>query len=267
MEYVTALVIGLAGSLHCIGMCGPIVLALPQGEQSRLNFWIGRILYNLGRAVTYSVIGYICGHIGQTIFAGGYQQSLSIALGVLILLFVFLPSKYASYAIGARLHSIIMMVFKNLWARLMVRKSLSSLFVIGILNGFLPCGLVYIALAGAIATGNPIKGAVFMAVFGLGTMPVMLAMSLAGKLINVNFRKHLRRLIPVGGIILAVLFILRGMSLGIPYVSPKIETDAAGQTKVTCCHPAKDEIPGEGDGNTGAPTPIEDSARENPVTN
>jgi len=241
MELVTAFLIGLAGSLHCIGMCGPIVLALPQTDQGRLAFWTGRILYNLGRVITYSIIGVIGGFIGQTIFAGGYQQTLSIAMGILILLFVFLPSKYAARIVGAGFHARIMSGLKGVWAKLMLRKSVGSLFVIGLLNGFLPCGLVYIALAGALATGDTVKGAMFMAAFGIGTIPVMLGMSLAGKALAVSLKKHMGKLVPIGGVLLAALFILRGMSLGIPYVSPKVEQTADGQTTVKCCHKAEGE--------------------------
>jgi sulfite exporter TauE/SafE len=243
VESLTALVIGLAGSLHCIGMCGPIALALPMTGQSRPAFWTGRLLYNIGRVITYSVIGFVGGSIGQTIFAGGYQRSFSLAMGVVILLMLILPSRFAARIVGQGLHARIVMRLKGLWKRLFIKRSVGSLFVIGLLNGFLPCGLVYIALAGALATGDALRGAVFMAMFGVGTIPVMLTTSVAGKLFGRNFKRRVHKLIPIGGVILAMLFILRGMSLGIPYISPKFETGTDGKTEIKCCHPADKQSP------------------------
>ncbi|MCK5124666.1 MAG: sulfite exporter TauE/SafE family protein [candidate division Zixibacteria bacterium] len=236
MELWTAFIIGLAGSLHCIGMCGPIAIALPLQDKSKYRLLIGRVLYNFGRIITYAVLGLIFGFIGQGFFIGGYQQTLSIVLGVLMLLTIFLPSKYASYLTGARLHEKLTGKIRGLWRKLMEKNSISSLFLIGLLNGFLPCGLVYIAIAGSIATGTALGGALYMAVFGFGTFPVMLAMSLIGRVLNYKMKLKLKKLLPVGVVVLATLFILRGLSMGIPYISPKIEKQEGGQTTVDCCH-------------------------------
>ncbi|MFH2036366.1 MAG: sulfite exporter TauE/SafE family protein [Candidatus Zixiibacteriota bacterium] len=236
MDLWTAFIIGLAGSLHCIGMCGPIAIALPLDGISRYKLISGRITYNFGRIITYGLLGTVFGFIGQSFFVGGYQQGLSIGLGVFILLALFLPSKYASFITGERIHSKITTKLKGLWTILMQKKSIGSLFVIGLLNGFLPCGLVYIAIAGSISTGTPIGGALYMIVFGAGTFPVMLAMSLVGKIFSFSFKSSLRKLLPAGAVLLAALFILRGMSLGIPFISPKIEKQESGKTEVSCCH-------------------------------
>ena len=236
VSYWTALLLGLGGSLHCIGMCGPIAVALPVGESSRAAFVTGRVLYNLGRIITYSLMGLACGFVGKTILVAGYQRWLSIALGVIILLAVFLPSKYAVKLTGAGWHARQVGKLKKVWRHFFSKSTVGSLFVIGILNGFLPCGLVYVALAGSLATGAALEGAAYMALFGLGTFPVMLAMALFGTMIGVKYRQGLRRLLPIGGVILACLFILRGLSLGIPYVSPKMEQNPQGQTEVKCCH-------------------------------
>ena len=247
MELWTAFLIGLAGSLHCIGMCGPIAIALPSGESPLPAYVSGRVLYNLGRIITYSLMGLAFGFVGKTIFLAGYQQWLSIALGVIILLAVFLPSKYAVKLTGASWHSRQVGKLKRLWRYFFSKSTVGSLFVVGILNGFLPCGLVYVALAGSLATGAALKGAAYMALFGLGTFPVMLAMSLFGTMVGLKFRQGLRRLLPVGGVILACLFILRGLSLGIPFVSPKMEQNAHGQTEVKCCH--EDQPPANSTGH------------------
>ncbi len=242
MELWTALLIGLAGSLHCIGMCGPIAIALPIGDTPKHQLIIGRLFYNIGRVVSYAVLGLVFGFVGQSLFIGGYQQVLSIAMGVLILLALFLPSKYAAFLTGAKLHNKVVMKMKGLWLSLINKNTIGSLFGIGILNGFLPCGLVYIAIAGSISTGTPLGGVMYMAVFGIGTIPVMLTMSLVGKLISFKFRSGLRKILPAGAVVLAFLFILRGMSLGIPYISPKIEKQESGKTTVNCCHPVNDSL-------------------------
>ncbi len=236
MEIWTAFIIGFAGSLHCIGMCGPIAVALPVSGISRARHLAGRATYNLGRILTYSVLGLAAGLVGQTIRVSGYQQVLSIALGVVILLSVFLPGRFGAVLFGSRLHARLFEPIRRFWGRLFAQNSVKSMFVIGLLNGFLPCGLVYVALAGAATTGAPLPGALYMAVFGAGTFPAMLAVSLIGRLIGSGLRMKLRRLVPVGAVVLGLLFVMRGMSLGIPYVSPKIDHNPGGQTEIKSCH-------------------------------
>jgi hypothetical protein len=197
---------------------------------------IGRIVYNSGRILTYAVLGLGAGLVGRTVHVSGYQQGVSIVLGVFILLAVILPSRFGALLTGAKLHARLFEPLKQLWSRLFGRSSTSALFTVGLLNGFLPCGLVYVALAGAVTTGLPFEGALYMAVFGLGTFPMMLAVSLVGGLLGAGVRTKLRRMIPVGAVVLGMLFILRGMSLGIPYVSPKMEQHQDGTTEVRRCH-------------------------------
>jgi sulfite exporter TauE/SafE len=104
------------------------------------------------------------------------------------------------------------------------------------LNGLLPCGLVYVAIAGAISSGDAISGMLFMILFGLGTFPAMFAATIFGRFINLNIRKKINQAIPALAVVLAVLFILRGLSLGIPYISPKISAQTINQTEMEC-HP------------------------------
>jgi hypothetical protein len=237
----TALILGLAGSLHCIGMCGPIAIALPVGNGSRFNYTVGRIAYNLGRSVTYALLGLFCGFVGKTILMAGYQQVLSIALGVLILLAVLLPSGQLAKITGLSFHARLVGRLQGLWARVFSKSSINSLFVVGLLNGFLPCGLVYVALAGSVATASPLYGAAYMGIFGLGTLPVMFAMAMLGRVVGSGFRSRLRRVVPVVGVLLAALFILRGLSLGIPFVSPKLGSSPHGQATMDCCQPGDHE--------------------------
>ena len=235
MEALSGLALGFLGSLHCIGMCGPIALALPSQSKSKLSFYSGRILYNLGRVVTYSIMGLVIGLIGQKINLAGYQQIVSIVLGVVILVIVLLPSRIKNYFIQLKPIQIITKKLQSTIGVLFRKGSQSSLFSIGVLNGFLPCGFVYVALAGAVAMGNVEKSILFMVLFGIGTIPAMFSASIVTNLFGQNFRKKIHRAIPVFASVLAVIFILRGLNLGIPYLSPKMKTVTQVNPSHDCC--------------------------------
>lgn len=217
----TALTIGLIGSLHCIGMCGPIAIALPLGSRGLADRAFGGLLYNLGRTITYGFMGAIFGLLGKGIEMAGFQQWASILLGVVMILSVLFPflfkgqinSESFSQGITRKLVSKLRTLFSNHAKR--------NLLVIGLLNGLLPCGLVYVAIAGAITTNDVVSGVFFMIAFGLGTIPLILAVSLVGNMIGSSMKRKLNRIIPVFIVMLGIIFILRGMSLGIPYISPK----------------------------------------------
>ncbi len=235
MSYsLAALTLGFLGSFHCIGMCGPITLALPLQQPSVLSRLIGAALYNIGRAVTYAVFGLLFGALGQSFVIGGYQQALSIGVGSFLLLAVLLPSQWVSrfsitrplYCAGERLKKGLRYLFGQ--------KSHTSVFLIGLLNGLLPCGLVYMGLAGAIATGNAFNGALFMLLFGIGTFPAMLMLSFGGNLLKISVRQKIRKSVPLVVFLMGLLLILRGMNLGIPYLSP--ELSRTGRVVNSCCH-------------------------------
>lgn len=236
MDYLSALLLGLVGSLHCAGMCGPIALALPLGKESWFTRVTGGLLYNTGRTITYALLGAVFGLAGMGIALGGMQQWASIALGIIMILSVAIPWLSVK---GEKLNHLVDKmtgVFKKPLARMFRVRTYRSLFIIGILNGFLPCGLVYIALAGALVTGQYLEGSLYMAFFGLGTIPMMLAISLAGNFISGKMRAKLGRLIPIFIVLLGILFILRGLNLGIPYLSPKLSQEGEKAT-MECCHP------------------------------
>lgn len=212
--------IGFLGSFHCVGMCGPIALALPIGKSSNLTLVISRVLYNLGRTVTYSLFGLIFGFFGKGIALAGLQRYASIALGVTILGYYLMPNKLKGKLSETKPYQIATTYVKKAFSRLTQSGSPLSLFVFGVINGFLPCGFVYVALAGAITMGDPISGAIFMALFGFGTTPIMLATSLVGKFLSSSLKSKMNKLIPVFAILLAIIFILRGLNLGIPFLSP-----------------------------------------------
>jgi uncharacterized protein len=219
------LIIGFLGSMHCIGMCGPIALALPAGSFRSFSFYTGRILYNFGRVITYSFFGLIFGLLGKSFsfVSLEFQQGITIATGVVILLIVISPASLKSKISDKLSFFNFTSKIKIYFGTLFKKGSLSSLFFIGILNGFLPCGFVYVGIAGALLSGEVLSGIFYMALFGVGTIPVMFGTALAGNFINVTVRQKISRAIPYFAVLIAVLFILRGLSLGIPYVSPKTE--------------------------------------------
>lgn len=220
---LAALILGLAGSLHCLGMCGPLALALPGARASRGEYVTGRIIYNAGRIATYALLGAVFGLIGKTLALAGWQRGLSIGAGFAMLIAAFSLHRLApAFNLG---------FLRQAWGKLLGQRTLLSLFGIGLLNGLLPCGLVYVALAGAAATGDALHGAAFMAIFGAGTFPAMLAVSLAGRALSVPLRLKFQRVVPYAVGVLAVLLILRGMDLGIPYLSPALAIPHS------CCHP------------------------------
>lgn len=233
-EIYTAFLVGLLGSMHCIGMCGPIAIALPVPASSNISFFTGRILYNLGRVVSYAILGLMFGLVGERVALAGVQQTVSIALGVIIIIAILLPQKYKNYFIQHRAVQWAMVPIKKNIGILFKKGTFSAMFLIGILNGFLPCGLVYVALAGAIASGDAISGLAVMILFGFGTVPAMFAATVFGKYINIGIRTKLRKATPYLAIILAIIFIMRGMNLGIPYLSPKLAVQNVISSEVKC---------------------------------
>ena len=230
----TALTLGFIGSFHCVGMCGPIALALPLNQSSYLTKVSGVLLYNLGRMFTYALFGGLFGLLGQSLVIAGFQQITSITLGVAILLMVVLPNQFFSkYQLMSSIYSY-MGKLKQMLSSLFKKSSYPSLFFIGTLNGLLPCGLVYLGIAVAIATGDSLQGSLFMSVFALGTFPAMVSLSFLGNTISINFRKKINKVIPVYVVGTALLFILRGMNLGIPYISPEMSTTKPQVHN--CCH-------------------------------
>lgn len=234
MELIlAALSLGVLGSFHCIGMCGPIALALPVHQHSPIKKLLGIALYNIGRVVTYTYLGLIFGLLGQSFYLGGFQQLLSIVLGVLLLLSViatFIP-QFNMPQLG--FIYLFISKLKIQLGKLFNKKEIHYLFLIGVLNGLLPCGLVYLGIAGAIATGHYLQGAQFMFYFGIGTILVMYAVTYLGQFIKLTYRNYIRQAMPLVVVTMAVLLIVRGLNLGIPYLSPSFQQQS---NTVTCCH-------------------------------
>jgi len=218
VELWTAFLLGLVGSLHCAGMCGPLALALPVTGTSTASHVLSRVTYNLGRILTYGLLGVIFGLVGKSLALAGVQRWVSLASGVAILLGLLASSRFALGQPAARF----VVWLKAGLSRLLRRRSLSALFGLGLLNGLLPCGLVYVACAGAVAMGGFLSSVEYMVSFGLGTLPMMLGLGLASRTLSGTFRLKFQKAIPVCLVLLSCLLILRSMSLGIPYVSPDL---------------------------------------------
>lgn len=237
MDLITPLTIGIVGSLHCMGMCGPIVVALPLKNQNLFTKILGAILYNSGRVATYGVLGLLFGLLGRGIHMAGFQQWTSIILGIVMIVSVLFPFVFREkITVGNLLAGMAARLISRL-KKLFASRSYRSLLLIGLLNGLLPCGLVYVAIAGAISSGSVVSGSLFMVLFGLGTIPLLLLAALASDAIGQRIRTKMQRAVPYFVFFLGVLFILRGMSLGIPFISPTAEKLAPKEVveKGSCC--------------------------------
>lgn len=237
----TALLFGLLGSFHCVGMCGPIAFLLPVDRNNNLKK-IGQIfLYHFGRILAYSIIGLVFGLVGKSLNLFGLQQQLSILIGVLMIAVIFIPVKtFNKYNFSKPIYKAVSKV-KSALGKELKKKTPDTFLTIGFLNGFLPCGLVYMAVFGAIASGNALQGSLYMAVFGIGTIPLMTSAIYLGNFLNGQVRQRIRRAIPVLVVVIGCLFIVRGLGLGIPYISPKPMTETVNANQNCAPMPLENE--------------------------
>jgi len=221
---------GLIGSVHCIGMCGPLTMALPFSLQKNIFKYLAMALYHTGKIMSYAILGLIVGLFGKQLFVIDTQQSISIIIGVFMLVYVgwvylvkvntrFNPLQFIQVPVLKALSSL----FRN--------KHVTVFIVLGFLNGLLPCGMVYLALGSAMSTGHPLDAAIFMAFFGIGTMPALIMVAVGGQMVNFEWRRKLQKALPVFIFGMGVMLILRGMNLGIPILSPHLESN-----NVVICH-------------------------------
>jgi sulfite exporter TauE/SafE len=227
---ISAFILGLLGSFHCIGMCGPIAFMLPVDRTNALKKGSQITLYHIGRLLAYSIIGLIFGLVGKSLYIFGFQQQLSIFIGILMILVVIIPQKtFNKYNFSKPIYKGISKVKSSL-GKALKKKSMDTFLTIGFLNGFLPCGLVYMAVFAAIASSNALNGSLYMAVFGLGTIPLMTTAIYFSEFLKGSARQKIQKVIPVFVVIIGALFILRGLGLGIPYLSPAPIHDLVSNT-------------------------------------
>lgn len=231
---IAGLTLGAAGSLHCVGMCGPLSLALPTAHLSRTKQFLSLLVYQSGRVITYSLIGLLFGLAGRRIYISGYQRWFSIGLGILVLALAvvyYLQKNTVHFAFINRFY----MSVQQLIGRILKKnKGMPGFLWLGMANGLLPCGLVYVAIAATLSFSELTESISFMAFFGLGTLPAMMMVGMAGSMIKPEARHLMRRAVPVFVTLMGIVLILRGLNLGIPFISPELP-GAPGDAVI--CHP------------------------------
>ena len=232
----SALVIGLIGSLHCVGMCGPIALMLPLNRNNPVVAFFQIMQYHLGRILSYSFLGLLFGLFGRGLFVAGMQQKLSLWLGALLIAGLLMSYFFRLKIPAFKPYTRLLMRLQSSMGEQLKKRSPHTTFLMGLLNGFLPCGMVYMALFGAVAMGKPAEGAIYMIAFGLGTVPLMSAVAFLGKKLPQVFRVNFRRLTPLFVLIIGVYFMIRGAGLN-NYWSPALQQMQV-KTQADCVSPA-----------------------------
>lgn len=224
--FVSSFILGIGGSLHCLGMCGPLALSIPY-TTTGISKWTRLSGYYLAKAFAYACMGGVAGMVGKGFFVMNWQQGLSIAAGIFIIVWVCFPllkPVRGSFAFQKQ--------FASLYGKLQRDPKLYYYLLLGLLNGLLPCGLVYTALAAATVSGGAFQGFISMFLFGVGTAPVLITLVLLKRKLNVRFRHFFKPLSLVLSVFIGVLLIMRGLNLGIPYVSPEVSHHEVK----SCCH-------------------------------
>lgn len=215
-----AFFIGLFGSVHCIGMCGPLAFAVPiNGGGMWLLVW-DKLVYNMGRTISYTLLGLLTGLIGKQLWLAGLQQWISILSGIFIV--AVATTRLFKLSVGkGQLAAKVLAPFNRLLGYALTRRA--GHLIIGMLNGFLPCGFVYLALVGAVNTTSVLSAAQYMFWFGTGTLPLMLAATVSTGFAGLALRRKFNYVIPYFMLCLGLWFIVRGMQLDISYLSPEPE--------------------------------------------
>ncbi|MEZ5008776.1 MAG: sulfite exporter TauE/SafE family protein [Chitinophagales bacterium] len=225
---LAALLIGFLGSMHCVGMCGPLVLSMPFNIRSKGG--VTRLLsYHVGKLSTYMMLGLITGIIGDALRFFFVQQWISIVSGIVLLVMYFLPrmiDRFATPNFSEVWNRNVVMRMKKLLQPSAEQSTATRFFSLGMINGLLPCGLVYMALLGAISQPTILQSVLFMGIFGIGTSPALTGIIVANKWILGKWRSNFSKLAPALVIVISALLIVRGLGLGIPYISPAGEMPA-----------------------------------------
>lgn len=219
-----ALILGLAGSLHCVGMCGPLIMALPVGiGRSSIRFWLLRFTYHTGRSSTYALFGWLVGAFGQNLKLVGWQQGISVAVGLFLVILAFWPKLQNRIPTLSFLWSALRPIQNQFFRHAGFQQQLAA----GAFNALLPCGLLYTALAGAMVMSHPLYSALFMSIFGLATMPGLLILSWIKRSVRLGSFRGTAHLGTVLTLLFGIWMLLRGMGLGIPLLSPDLHNNTS----------------------------------------
>ena len=221
--YWIAFLIGFGGSVHCIGMCGPIVLAIPVKNLGFNTVLINRLVYNLGRITTYGTMGLIIGVVGLGVQMVGIQKYVSIVVGAGLILYILFSAKRLPVVSRIKVFDRILLKFKLLFSRKLSLSGRSNNFFIGMLNGLLPCGLVYVALVNSLLVTSPWEGFVFMSVFGLGTLPALFILPFTTRFFNFRPLARLKKIVPFLIFGLGVFLVIRGINFDDPFFTSQSE--------------------------------------------
>jgi sulfite exporter TauE/SafE len=221
-----AFLIGLLGSVHCVGMCGPLAFSIPSGRHNLWSIVTDKLLYNSGRVITYTCLGLLLGYLGKLFWLSGLQQTVSIISGALIIALGIIRLSKRKIKAGS---SVSFPWFYKLMNFAVKHKA--GHLILGMLNGILPCGFVYVALFGALNTTTPANAAQFMFWFGMGTFPLMFIATLSFGFLSPLIRRRINVAMPYLMVCLGFWFILRGSGLNIPYLSPLVK-----EVGVSVCH-------------------------------
>jgi len=226
-----AFMTGLAGSLHCVGMCGPLAMAIPFQNHAGLPRVTSLLLFHTGRIFTYSLLGLVFGLAGNSIYLAGLEQWFSILVGATLLI---LTVRYYFFR-RSSVPTWLMPFYRGLQKKMNIflhSRSMAGYWMLGAANGLLPCGMVYFAIAGALLSQQVTHSILFMFFFGIGTLPAMMALGIFGMPVTMKVRNQLKKTVPYIATVMALLLILRGMNLGIPFISPSITSTS--QHSISC---------------------------------
>lgn len=215
--WVTALVIGFAGSLHCIGMCSPLAMAVTSMNASAFR---SRLIYNSGRVLTYGLMGAAVAGAGFLLPFDKFQNMISISLGIAMLAVGFGSLKSIRIPGLTQLMQRFITLLKGLFARHLKRKNMGTMALLGALNGLLPCGLTIVALTWCLTLQGPLDGFYFMLIFGAGTLPAMLGLTSAIPMIIKKYHWNLQKITSTMIILSGVVLIARVFIIHLPHTSP-----------------------------------------------
>ncbi len=233
IDLFAGMLLGLAGSLHCVGMCGPLILMFPFDAKSKIIGYTQNVIYHFGRVFVYGLLGLLFGLVFQIVELKYFEQYFSLSIGVLFLILWYREFFSKQTANQGPLQRKVLILF----GKAMQWRTYFGMFLAGMMNGLLPCGLVYGALLAAFGTGTTEGSILFMLGFGMATIPSMILVFSLKNLITVKLRQKLSQLLPWWLLLLGIWFLLRGMNLGIPFLSPRIHTHTLEQS--SCCKPLK----------------------------